>query len=333
MQRLAAFFALLLMLCLTACMTAGNLKPEKLHGLWKDGRGAFYFLDEDGELSLLRNGDAAGLNWEFDGTALVLVTQKAPGSDPEQRKLFLQKRGLFSLEFLDENGVIVTWSRSFKKVGRLEGTLFFRERMMLPPEVTVCARLLASEGGDVVGQSMALADGRSELRFSVCFLEEDLSDTAFLRASVFYGEEPLFATPGDVAVNRSERPSVLLHHAVPSQKKELALLGTYWRLTELGGKPAEHFADQPEAHLILSEKGDAAGSDGCNNFFMGWESEGNGIRFLPGGATLRMCPHGEEQARSMLQMLPSVKTWNISGGQLELRSEDKLEAVFEAVEM
>jgi hypothetical protein len=35
----------------------------------------------------------------------------------------------------------------------------------------------------------------------------------------------------------------------------------------------------------------------------------------------------------MLQMFPSVKSWNITGGQLELRSEDKVAAVFEAVEM
>ena len=66
---------------------------------------------------------------------------------------------------------------------------------------------------------------------------------------------------------------------------------------------------------------------------MGWESSDRSISFTPGGATLRLCPNGEEQARKMLQMFPSVETWNISGGQLELRTEDSIAAVFEAVEM
>jgi heat shock protein HslJ len=139
--------------------------------------------------------------------------------------------------------------------------------------------------------------------------------------------------PSGTKVSLDGYPSVLLHHAVPNHEQELPLKGTYWRLKELDGKPVKSFPGQPEAHLILREKGEAAGSDGCNNFFMGWESSDGSISFTPGGATLRLCPNGEEQARKMLQMFPSVKTWNISGGQLELRSDEKLEAVFEAVEM
>ena len=84
---------------------------------------------------------------------------------------------------------------------------------------------------------------------------------------------------------------------------------------------------------FLRDKGQATGSDGCNNFFMNWEGEGENITFQPGGATLRLCPNGAEQAQKMLQMFPSVESWNISDGQLELRSEDKVTAVFEAVEM
>ena len=136
-----------------------------------------------------------------------------------------------------------------------------------------------------------------------------------------------------MTVELDGRPSVLLHYAVPSQKEEIPLQGTYWRLKVLDGKPSENFADQPEAHLILLEKGEAAGSDGCNNFFMSWEISDERIVFTPGGATLRLCPKGEEQARRMLQMFPRVNGWKISDGKLELSSEDSVEAVFEAVEM
>ena len=214
----------------------------------------------------------------------------------------------------------------------LKGTLFFRERIMLPPEVNVGVRLLTKEGA-VVGQSSSTISGRDELSFRICFLASDLEDNAALEASVFYGKEPLFNAPEGKNIPLDGRPSVLLHHAVPSHEQELPLKGTYWRLKELYGKPVESFPGQPEAHLILSEKGEATGSDGCNNFFMGWEGSDGNISFTPGGSTLRLCPEGEEQAQKMLQMFPIVNEWKISDGKLELCTEESVAAVFEAVEM
>ena len=333
MSKITAFLSFVLMFCLSACMTAGRaVESEKLHGLWKDEQGQFIYLDESGRLSLLRNGVRSGLVWDFNGTALTLETVDSPGAEAEQKTLIFQKRGVFSAHFLDESGKPVKWGRSFQKVKSLEGTLFFRERMMLPPEVTVVVQLKGKDGA-VIGQSVASASGHAELAFRVDYLSADLKDEAILEAAIYYGSEPLFASPEGTVVNLDERPAVLLHHAVPSLSKELSLKDTYWRLKELDGKPAENFADQPEAHLILREDGQATGSDGCNNFFMNWEGEGESITFQPGGATLRLCPNGAEQAQQMLQMFPSVKLWNITEGQLELRSEDKVAAVFEAVEM
>ena len=333
MTKITAFFSLLLMFCLSACMTAGEvMDAEKLHGLWKDEKGQFFCLEEGGTLCLPRNSTDSGMSWDFNGTVLTLLTAKAPGEEPAQQKLFLQKRGLWGLEFLDEEGKKVKWSRSFKKVEHLEGSLFFRERIMLPPEVAVSVRLL-TEDGTVAGQSISRLSGREELSFRIGFLSSDLKDTAGIEASVFYGKETLFTAPEGSKVSLTERPSVLLHHAVPSKKQELPLKGTYWRLKELDGKPADSFADQPEAHLILRDKGEATGSDGCNNFFMGWESSDGNILFTPGGATLRLCAKGEEQAQKMLQMLSSVNEWKITDGKLELCTEDSVAAVFEAVEM
>lgn len=333
MHRITAFFSLLLMLCLTACMTAGGLKSENIQGLWKNEEGHFFLLEEGGALSLMRSGEAAGVSWSFDGTALTLLIQKSPDDDPEQKTLFLQKRGLFGLEFRDECGNAVEWSRSFKKVETFEGKLFYRERMMLPPDVLLQVQLIPLEGEGIAGQSMVHVDGRGELSFAVCYLEEDLGECARIEASVFYGGEPLFVTSECQPVDLSGRASILLHHAVPSQKKEVPLKGTYWRLAEIVGMPAESFSGQPDPHLILGEKGEAAGSDGCNNFFMEWEAEEERITFTPGGATLRICPDGDEQARKMLQMFSSVNSWKVTGNKLELRSEDSVEAVFEAVEM
>ena len=55
MSKITAFLSLVLVFCLSACMTTGRaVESEKLHGLWKDEQGQFIYLDESGRLSLLR---------------------------------------------------------------------------------------------------------------------------------------------------------------------------------------------------------------------------------------------------------------------------------------
>ena len=129
MTRIASLLSLLLLVCLSACMTAGDsMEAKRLHGLWKDEDGQFFYLDENGDLGLPRNASFSGASWNFDGTAVTLTMENTPGEAAEQHRLLLQKRGLWSLEFLDERGKTVSWSRSFKNVKRFEGSLFFRER-------------------------------------------------------------------------------------------------------------------------------------------------------------------------------------------------------------
>ena len=174
MPKLTAFLSLVLMFCLSACMTTGRaVESEKLQGLWQDEQGQFLYLEESGRLSLLRNGERSGIAWDFNGTALTLETVESPGAEAERKTLFLQKRGMFSAHFLDESGKPVKWRRSFKSVKSLEGTLFFRERMMLPPEVTVSVQLKGKDGV-VVGQSIASSSGHAELAFCVDYLVSDL---------------------------------------------------------------------------------------------------------------------------------------------------------------
>ena len=54
MSKITAFLSLVLMFCLSACMTTGRaVESEKLHGLWKDEKGQFIYLEEGGRLGLL----------------------------------------------------------------------------------------------------------------------------------------------------------------------------------------------------------------------------------------------------------------------------------------
>lgn len=319
--------------CLTACMTAnGALKTDTMSGLWVDQQGRLYALDADGVLGLPGRSDRFGVSWDFDGQLLTLYTMETPEKPVHKAVLTFQKKNLFSLDFSDAEGQFVRLKKSFKSVKTLEGTLFYRERIMLPADVTVSASLSTVDGGKTAA-SLRPANGQGQLSFRIHYVAEDFKKTGMLTAGIFYDGEPLFTVQEPVKVELSGKPSVLLHHAVPSEESSPELVGTYWRLKEVEGKAAEHFPDQPEAHLILKEKGQVTGSDGCNNFFMNWTGGDSSLTFTPGGATLRLCPAGEEQAQALYRVLPAVDSFRIKGTNLELLSRDSVKAVFEAVAM
>ena len=63
------------------------------------------------------------------------------------------------------------------------------------------------------------------------------------------------------------------------------------------------------------------------------EKKNNSISFSAGGTTLRICPQGNEQAMDIHKMFTEVDEWSINGSMLELRSQNRLIAVFESVTM
>lgn len=328
---LSLFFCALMTVCLVSCAARGPVASDDISGVWTDGEGRLVCLDADGALAYPGRTDASGLDWTFKDGTLVLRTLETPDRSPVETRLAFKERGLRKMTFTDGEGRPLVWKKSRQSVERLEGTLFYRERMMLPPEVTVCVRLWKEGDCAPAAFSLLPVRGQGELPFRVHYLEKDVENAASLTASVHFGGEILFATPKKTPVALDGRPSVLLHHAVT--ENDPPLMDTYWHLRSVGGREVVHHDDQPEPHLVLRKGGEASGSDGCNNFFMDWKGDCSRIAFSGGGATLRLCPHGEEQARAMMEALAKAEAWEISGSRLTLSREGKPCAVFEAVDM
>lgn len=510
---------------------------DALVGVWQNAKGAHFCLDADGALGLPGQTARSGLSWSLQGDVLTLRTLDTPGGRPLEERLGVTRAGASRLELRAPDGTVLTWRKSRDAVGRLNGTVTYRERMALPPSVVVGAQLYL-RGSDVpVASSLAVESGQGVLPFRVYYLVKDMggAEEALLRATVSYETESLFATPSPVTVRLDQTPEVLLQRtmpgegepaplAVPAQFRGTAgsadgtvtltlylepdglyllhtekssseeatvsagrwrqidrnhtvqlvhgadeplsaalrpagslllttpdaprgemelrptvqalpdhpfrvlgvfrmqdgrasltecgsgldfavktegadfpalrsaydrdvkkagepllvvcegtvrhragasprvgsgddshlleitrfvearpgktcaepyasspLMQTYWRLITLNGQPARAFPDQAEPHLILRDGGQAAGSDGCNNFFMQWKSSGSSMSFEPGGSTLMMCPQGDEQARAFKETLAGVDAWSITGSVLELSKGGKPVATFEAV--
>ena len=499
-------------LLLAACVATSGTTRD-LSGAWVDEQEHLYFLDEDGTLGLPGQTAMSGVSWKLENGVLTLASMDSPGGEVLEKKLVLKESRAGNLTFTDADGTTVTWKKSRARVGRLKGTLFYRERMALPPEVVVSVQLYPLHSPMPVASSIMPASGNGRIPFRVYYLEQTIKGPVRLAASILHSGETLFATQTDEIISIPGTPEVLLYRTMPGENQlpplktpasysgkmkvsgkdvtvhlyleedglalltqdgdrnqymgtwmekdrnrtievtrgalepvtatreaggnlllnglsaqpielkkanipwpskgflmegelrneggkpvfsecnsqrdipilpsgkgyaqlshimqengnasivlegkmqnghleasnvflvqkggvcstenyaSAPLLQTYWRLREMGGKEVELFPEQSEPHLILRENGQASGSDGCNNFFMNWQRDGEKLTFKEGGSTLRLCPQGEEQARAMHEMFAGVDEWNISGSMLELREKNSIVAVFEAVEM
>ncbi len=95
---------------------------------------------------------------------------------------------------------------------------------------------------------------------------------------------------------------------------------THWRLTELYGRSVPAGGRQGEPHLVLRpDRRQASGSGGCNRLFGGYRIEAGGrLRFSALATTRMACPEGMETEREFLKALVEVRTWAITGSDLDL---------------
>ncbi len=151
-------------------------------------------------------------------------------------------------------------------------------------------------------------------------------------------EEP-YSVKMDVILRRNENNELDLYpvkvaaddtQVCGKMFQNATLENTYWRLIRLNGKSVQTFENQAEPHIIIRD-GMMSGSDGCNNFFMPAEIKEQAIKTGPGGSTLMLCPHGEEQAADFKKVLEKADSWQIKGSVLKLLSKESVLALFEAV--
>ena len=101
--------------------------------------------------------------------------------------------------------------------------------------------------------------------------------------------------------------------------KDPMLTGTYWRLVELEGKPAQPGAEGREIHMILeADINKVRGYAGCNNFTGGFESKGQSLSFGPVAATRRACIGDMDQELDFLNALDRTDRFALTGDQLVL---------------
>lgn len=239
------------------------------------------------------------------------------------------------------------------------GVVTYRERMALPPDATLVIRLYHREGhGDrslAAELRLPVAGRNVPLPFRIAVPETRADGAAGAPAkqtgqtadpihelqAEIHGDDLLLFASEDIALPRKDGQNlkIMTHRVLPETavlpETNETLAGARWRLSEVFGQPARAYDNQQEPHLVFmpedANRGRIGGSDGCNRILGAYERKGDSVRFSGLGATMMLCPEGEEQANAYARALHEANAWRLTEDRLELRDGDRVLAVFTRV--
>lgn len=227
----------------------------------------------------------------------------------------------------------------------LSGSVFYRERMMLPPDAEIMIVLEDVAKMDVAAEMIAQTrfkpQGGPPWQFSLDYDPAKIHDRGryALQARIEVDGRLMFIntsqipaftpdnTPIDILVSRvASQPSVSSSaQTIP----DASLTNTYWKLIEIHGRPAPLGAGQREVNLVLnSENNKAHGFSGCNRYFGGFFLNNDNLQLKQLASTRKACLEGMELENQFLKTLGDTATYAISGDTLTLYNAQKVPVLF-----
>jgi putative lipoprotein len=217
-------------------------------------------------------------------------------------------------------------SRSNTDMKTLNTTVFYRERMMLPPGSIVTVILADVTRMDA--KSKILNKGEIEatttppykipLQYDPNAIQERMSYS--LRATIKNGGKLLFTSTTSLDPFKQQTHDeieILVQKVSGSKaaaKANSSLTDTYWKADTLKGKNIDLGIDGKELSMILeSSQNRVHGFSGCNNFSGFFFLQGENLRFEKMISTQKMCIKGMEQEISFLQTLMTSDRFKIQG--------------------
>jgi len=224
---------------------------------------------------------------------------------------------------------------------RIEGTVTYRERSILPPGAEVEIQLQDVSRADAMATIMASViltpTGAPPYRFVIDYDPAAISPRGryALRATIADGKRLLFSST-DYIDPFQDPPVEILVRRVPDAvtRDAPALEGPGWVLRTLGGEPAPVGAGGKRVDIRFDAEGQrASGFSGCNRYTgtyrrEGAAAEGQALTFGPTAGTRMACAEGGELELAYLQMLAGVTSFRLQGDTLSLLSDGEVVATF-----
>lgn len=212
----------------------------------------------------------------------------------------------------------------------VSGKVYYRERIALPPGVTLYVGLVTLPTGQpVVGAGAAIpVRGQVPLQFTLNIRSDAATHRAFgVVAEIRVGLSVLFrntvAVPVDL--NSSAPVSILVTRqqidiAEPEPEPvpaiDPALVGQKWQVTSIGGSPV---LGDSALTLIIAPDLRADGHAGCNDYFTQATIEDDALRFGLAAATRKACsPQVMAQEAAFFAALSAISAYEVAEDSLRL---------------
>ena len=218
----------------------------------------------------------------------------------------------------------------------LDVSVFYRERIMLPPGSSVTVSLNDVSRMDV--KATEISRERKEISTGPPFLltlsfdpDAIIDNHRYsLQARIEHGGQLLFISTSAIDPFASSRqPIEIMTQKVATGHAEPAatgLVGTQWLLREVNGTEIKIVDDATPPFLqLIEEQSMVQGFGGCNNFRGSYRLEDSALTFSQVAATMKMCPENMEQEQLFLSLLDGAASFEISGEELRFyNSENEL---------
>ena len=219
--------------------------------------------------------------------------------------------------------------------GIISGNVWYREKIMPPPGLQVHVTLedvsKMDVKSEVISETIFKPEGAPPWPYELDYDTTQIKDghSYSLRARVEAEGKLIFistqsiapfegAARGDVDIMVSS-VAATKQAAKASMGAEASLENTYWKLTSIGGKPAQIGAGDKEINLILSAPDKLVkGYSGCNTFRGVYEVGEESLEFLKMASTNKACIKGAAQEQAFLSALTNTAAFRIGGENLSL---------------
>ena len=180
----------------------------------------------------------------------------------------------------------------------------------------------------IIGQAQVQLNGlQSSVTFSLLYPRSAVLPQAVytIRARVVLGDRLLFTTTENTPVDALNPVPVQLRlQPVPAAEAppipDVSLTDTYWKLTEVAGRPVQVTEGMREPSLVLATEGSRfAGSGGVNRLMGGYTLDGGSLSFSNAASTMMAGPpEAMQQEQAIAAALGQVVGFRISSDQLWL---------------
>ena len=233
----------------------------------------------------------------------------------------------------------------------ISGNIWYRERMMPPPNAEIDVILEDVSRMDVAATVIAETDFKPvggppyafSLRYDPAKIQPNMRYAMRVRIEadgqlMFINTEhiPAFVRdPGDsINIMVSRVSSQQRNKDMYPPRPDASLFNTYWKPVELQGKPVLIGSDQRELHMVITGRDNRIrGFSGCNRFFGHYAVSNDQLYFNQLASTRMMCLEAMEQEQQFLETLGSTSRFEIKGDVLMLYAADgrailRFEAVY-----